>query len=167
MKKQSVLVLVVLLFVLLHLYTEWKFENDPPKGVVEQVEEWVGELGETPLTKDAKLAGQRQTGSDDDTGTYRAECEDKTGQEVLFGGGAIKNRKLKICGTLGTVSGSAMVHIQTSRDTIELTTNKDGVFETSVSLKSGGSYVVVAYRNIFKISGLTMLLHSARISSPQ
>ena len=26
MKKQSVLVLVVLLFVLLHLYTEWKFE---------------------------------------------------------------------------------------------------------------------------------------------
>ena len=103
MKKQSALVLVVLLFVLLHLYTEWKFENDPPKGVVAQVEEWVGELGETRLTQDAKLAGQRQTGSDDDTGTgtYRAECEDKTGQEVLFGGGSIRRRVDSLAGVKG------------------------------------------------------------------
>lgn len=145
MKKQSVLVLVVLLFVLLHLYTEWKFENDPPKGVVAQVEEWVGELGETPLTKDAKLAGQRQTGSDDDTGTYRAECEDKTGQEVLFGGGAIRRRQLKVSGTLKTQSGTAAVQIKTGKDTTQLTPNANGAFETTVSLTTGGSYVIVVY----------------------
>ena len=145
MKKQSVLVLVVLLFVLLHLYTEWKFEHDPPKGVVAQVEEWVGELGETRLTKDAKLAGQRQTGSDDYTGTYRAECEDKTGREVLFGGGSIRRRELKVSGTLKTQSGNATVQIKTGKDTTQLTPNEDGTFETTVSLTTGGSYVVVVY----------------------
>ena len=145
MKKQSVLVLVVLLFVLLHLYTEWKFENDPPKGVVAQVEEWVGELGETRLTKDAKLIGQRQTGSDDDTGTYRAECEDKTGQEVLFGGGSIRRRELKVSGTLKTQSGTAAVQIKTGKETTQLTPNENGTFETTVSLTTGGSYVVVVY----------------------
>lgn len=145
MKKQSVLVLVVLLFVLLHLYTEWKFENDPPKGVVAQVEEWVGELGETRLTKDAKLAGQRQTGSDDDTGTYRAECEDKTGEEVLFGGGSIRRRQLKVSGTLKTQSGTAAVQIKTGKETTQLTPNENGTFETTVSLTTGGSYVVVVY----------------------
>ena len=145
MKKQSVLVLVVLLFVLLHLYTEWKFENDPPKGVVAQVEEWVGELGETRLTQDAKLAGQRQTGSDDDTGTYRAECEDKTGEEVLFGGGSIRRRQLKVSGTLKTQSGTAAVQIKTGKETTQLTPNENGTFETTVSLTTGGSYVVVVY----------------------
>ena len=145
MKKQSVLVLVVLLFVLLHLYTEWKFEHDPPKGVVAQVEEWAGELGETLLTKDAKLAGKRQTGSDDYTGTYLATCEDKTGREVLFGGGSIRRRELKVSGTLKTQSGNVTVQIKTGNDTTQLTPNEDGTFETTVSLTTGGSYVVVDY----------------------
>lgn len=44
-KKLIILIIFVLLFGMLHCYTEWKFSNDPPKGVIEQLEEWVGELG--------------------------------------------------------------------------------------------------------------------------
>ena len=145
MKKQSVLVIVLLLFVLLHCYTEWKFDHDPPKGVIEQIEGWAGEIGEVRLTKGAKLIGQRQTGNDDYTGTYHAECDDKTGQEVLFGGGSIRRRQLKVSGTLKTQSGNATVQIKTGKDTTQLTPNEDGTFETTVSLTTGGSYVVVVY----------------------
>jgi len=45
MKKLMVLIIIVLLFSLLHCYTEWKFNNDPPKRVIEQIDEWVGKLG--------------------------------------------------------------------------------------------------------------------------
>ncbi|MGN6710807.1 hypothetical protein [Anaerocolumna jejuensis] len=44
-KRLIILIIFVLLFGMLHRYTEWKFSNDPPKGVIEQLEDWVGELG--------------------------------------------------------------------------------------------------------------------------
>lgn len=45
MKKLKKLIIFLLLFGILHCYTEWKFNNDPPKGVIEQIDEWVGKLG--------------------------------------------------------------------------------------------------------------------------
>ncbi len=44
-KKLIILIIFVLLFGMLHYYTEWRFSNAPPKGVVEQLEEWVGKFG--------------------------------------------------------------------------------------------------------------------------
>lgn len=40
MKKLIVLIVIILLFAALHCYTEQKFSNDPPKGVIEQIAEW-------------------------------------------------------------------------------------------------------------------------------
>jgi hypothetical protein len=45
MKKVKKLIIFVLLFAMLHCYTEWKFSNAPPKGVTEQLAEWIGKLG--------------------------------------------------------------------------------------------------------------------------
>ncbi len=44
LKKLIILVIFVLLFIMLHRYTEWKFSNDPPKGIIEQLEDLVREL---------------------------------------------------------------------------------------------------------------------------
>ncbi|WP_312281061.1 hypothetical protein [Oscillibacter sp.] len=44
-KKLIVLIILVVLFGMLHRYTEEKFKNDPPKGVTEQLVEWVGQFG--------------------------------------------------------------------------------------------------------------------------
>lgn len=44
-KKLIILIIFVLLFGMLHRYTEWKFSNAPPKGVTEQLVEWIGKLG--------------------------------------------------------------------------------------------------------------------------
>lgn len=49
LKKKVLLgiIVFVLLFAALHLYTEWKFDNDPPpKGLTEQLEEWADKHGQ-------------------------------------------------------------------------------------------------------------------------
>ena len=64
---------------------------------------------------------------------------------MLFGGGSIRRRQLKVSGTLKTQSGTAAVQIKTGKETTQLTPNENGTFETTVSLTTGGSYVVVVY----------------------
>lgn len=44
-KKLIVLIVVLILFGMLHCYTEKKFSDTQPKGVTEQIEEWVSQLG--------------------------------------------------------------------------------------------------------------------------
>ncbi|WP_195200751.1 hypothetical protein [Faecalispora jeddahensis] len=44
-KKLIILIIFVLLFGMLHRYTEEKFKNDPPKGVTEQLVEWIDKVG--------------------------------------------------------------------------------------------------------------------------
>lgn len=44
-KKLIVLIVVLILFGILHCYTEKKFSDTQPKGVTEQIEEWVSQLG--------------------------------------------------------------------------------------------------------------------------
>ncbi len=44
MKKKILIgiMVFVLLFAALHFFTEWKFNgDDPPKGMIERIEEWV------------------------------------------------------------------------------------------------------------------------------
>ena len=47
MKKRKILITIIifiLLFAILHCYTEWRFNSDnPPKGVIDRIEEWIGE----------------------------------------------------------------------------------------------------------------------------
>lgn len=45
MKKRIVLIIVLLLFVALHCYTEDKFSDAPVRGMTEQIEEWANQLG--------------------------------------------------------------------------------------------------------------------------
>lgn len=44
-KKLMILIILILLFAMFHCYTEWKFSNAPPKGVTEQLVEWIDKLG--------------------------------------------------------------------------------------------------------------------------
>lgn len=45
MNKIKKLIIFLLLFGLIHCYTEYKFNNDPPKGVLERIEDWIGGVG--------------------------------------------------------------------------------------------------------------------------
>lgn len=102
MKKLKVLIIFVLLFGMLHYYTEWKFSNKNSKGVIEQMEEWSGKLGQTQITYNFKLIGGRLVGEDDYVGSYIADCDGETEKDVIFGGASTENRKLRVYGTIKT-----------------------------------------------------------------
>jgi len=44
-KRLLLLIALLLLFGMLHRFTEWKFENDPPIGMTERLEQWRNKLG--------------------------------------------------------------------------------------------------------------------------
>lgn len=43
-KKLIILIIVLLAFAMLHCYTEDKFSTPQPKGMTEQIEEWVNQF---------------------------------------------------------------------------------------------------------------------------
>ena len=43
-KKLIILNIVILAIAMLHCYTEDKFRTPPPKGMTEQIEEWVNQF---------------------------------------------------------------------------------------------------------------------------
>lgn len=44
-KKLIILIVFLFLFSMLHCYTEWKFNTDPPKGIIERINEWTDKIG--------------------------------------------------------------------------------------------------------------------------
>lgn len=42
-KKLIIIIIFLILFSLLHLYTEKKFDTDPPKGMTERIKEWTND----------------------------------------------------------------------------------------------------------------------------
>ena len=43
-KKLIILIIVIVLFAIFHCYTEWKFNNNPPKGITQRLVELVDKL---------------------------------------------------------------------------------------------------------------------------
>lgn len=117
------------------------------KGSLERFEEWADDLGQTQMTEDKDLIGSREAGIDDYIGSYEAACENDSGKDVIFGGSSTKTRTLYVSGTVKTESGSATVRIRLNDEVIELTPDENGDFETELSLKSGGNYIMVLYED--------------------
>ena len=44
-KKLIILIVFLFLFGMLHCYTEWKFNTDPPKGIIVRINEWTDKIG--------------------------------------------------------------------------------------------------------------------------
>lgn len=104
------------------------------------------DLGSSQITDDDKLIGQRVT-DDAYTGTYQSDCSGNTGRDVIFGGGSIEERTLYISGAVKAESGSAIVRTRLNDEVIELTPDENGIFETELSLASGGNYIMVQYED--------------------
>lgn len=128
-------------------FTRCRFNYENPSEVMEKFEGWVEKLGQTQITDDRDSIGERNLFDDSYVGGYRADCEEETGKDVIFGGASIEERKLRIHGTVTTRFGKATVRIRQNRDVIELETDEDGNFETNLSLDNGGNYIMVNYED--------------------
>ena len=145
MKKLIAFLLVISFFCVLHFYTEWRFENDPPRGMLERLEDWFGDLGQTQITDDKDLIGSREVGVDDYVGSYMAECNGSSERDIVFGGASTHERVLRCYGSIQSKEGTAEIRIRLNDEVIILQTDEAGNFETELHLKSGGNYIMVDY----------------------
>lgn len=106
-------------------------------------------IGDSQLTEDEDLIGTRVLSSHEDSyaGEYTADCDHVTGRDVVFGGASIQSREFFLSGTIEAESGKAIVRIRLNDEVIELETDTDGNFETTLKLESGGNYIMVVYED--------------------
>ena len=128
-------------------FTGCQFNYENPSEVLEKLEGWAENLGQSQITEDGDLIGERILSEDSYVGRYCADGEDETGKDVVFGGASIEKRQLRVYGTITTESGKATIRIRQNWDVTELETDEDGNFETNLSLDNGGNYIMVNYED--------------------
>ncbi len=119
----------------------------PPEEIPNFLDGVATGLGNSQITMDMELIGERTGGTDAYTGTYRSDCAGDTGRDVVFGGGSIKSRQLYLHGVVRAEAGNAMVLVRQNENVMELEPQEDGSFETTLHLQSGGNYIMVSYED--------------------
>ncbi len=128
-------------------FTGCKLEHMDSDNIYDFMLGLAEKAGCSQITGDEALIGIRKISDDAYTGTYWADCDGSTGRDVIFGGGSIESRSLCISGFIQTRSGKATVRIRLNAQVSELTPDKNGFFETKLSLKSGGNYIMLQYKD--------------------
>ncbi len=127
--------------------TACKFNYMSPEEVEAYLDGIVNEIGDSQITENGNLIGNRTLDADAYTGEYSSECKACTGRDVVFGGGSIKERKLKVSGRIMTDSGEALIRIRQNDDVVFLNCDEDGYFESTLHLSGGGNYIMAVYED--------------------
>lgn len=125
-----------------------KFNYMEPEEMQEFLEGVVEDIGDSQITENGDLIGERLLADDDSyAGEYTAECTHMTGRDVVFGGASIQNRTLFLSGHIETESGKVTVRIRMNSEVVELEPDADGYIETTLKLDNGGNYIMVIYED--------------------
>ena len=111
-----------------------------------RIDSIAGNIGRSQITEDDNLIGERHC-KDDYTGYYTARCNAESGRDVIFGGASIKERNLRVYGTVYTQSGTAKIRIRQTDEVKECEVDRELHFETELNLSSGGNYIMIDYDN--------------------
>ena len=134
-----------LLALTLFSLTACRFQYMTPEEMHDFMDGLTQKLGQSQITEETDLIGNRCLNGDGFTGGYRAECEGNTGRDVVFGGASIDRRCIQISGVVETVSGTAQIRIRMNDQTMVLDCDADGNFQTVLSMDNGGNYIMVDY----------------------
>ena len=118
--------------------------------ILEQYNNVVQSAGNTALTSDFSLKGNRAYGEDCYTGTYTADYKDFSKTEYLFGGTSIERengKDISVSCDLEITEGTAQVFwISGSDDPVILLEATDSYSET-ITLPEGGNYIGITGNN--------------------
>ena len=118
--------------------------------ILDQYNNVVQSAGNTALTSDFSLKGNRAYGEDCYTGTYMADYKDFSKTEYLFGGTSIERengKDISVSCDLEITEGTAQVFwISGSDDPVILLEATDSYSET-ITLPEGGNYIGITGNN--------------------
>jgi hypothetical protein len=102
--------------------------------------------GSVELTSKLSLQGKKEKGIDDYTGSYKADYENFSDTEYLFGGTSIKReagKDISITCTLEVLSGTANVFWISGSDEAVSLIDTTGTYSDTITLPNGGNYIGV------------------------
>lgn len=100
--------------------------------------------GDTQLTSNRSLEGNRKYGVDHYTGTYDADYEDFSGAEYLFGGTSIDREagnEIEITCNLDITEGSAKLVLQSGADDPQILVESTGDYSDTIELPLASNYI--------------------------
>lgn len=119
-----------------------------PDSILEASEGVVSFMGKLPLTPALKLVGRRDFEDGDRyTGEYRANCDCKSGTDIIFGGASFYPRNVKIYGRVTVKSGEAVLTLKLGAQDRTIVPDEDGRFSETVCFDSGSNYIQAEYES--------------------
>lgn len=119
--------------------------GDAPKNAALDVMDTLNEIGgNSVLTSDNSLQGERITGIDNYVGTYSAEYKDFSKTEYLFGGTDIEREagnEVSVTCTLKIDSGTAKVFWASGSEAKIILIDTSGTYSETITLPGGGNYI--------------------------
>lgn len=139
------LITMSLLVCVLFCLTGCRLNYMEPEEVATYLDGIVGKIGDSQITEDDDLIGQRDLSDDAYCGNYIADCNNQTGRDVIFGGASTHERVLLCYGSVQADAGTVELRIRLNDEVTILQTDEAGNFETELHLKSGGNYIIIDY----------------------
>ena len=137
-------------FLLISVLTLLSLTGCSKDEILNQYNNVVQSAGNTTLTGDFSLKGNRTFGDDHYTGTYVADYKDYSKTEYLFGGTSIERengKDISVSCDLEITEGTAQVFwISGSDDPVILLETSDSYSET-LTLPEGGNYIGITGDN--------------------
>ncbi len=118
-------------------------------NIIDSYNSLIKNFSKQALTKDKTLQGDRETDTDEYTGTYTADYNNFTGKEFIFGGTALERQngnQLKVTYTLNIDKGKAKLYwIKGNEKHIIANNSSEDVKEYTLS--AGDNYIVLKGTN--------------------
>ena len=118
--------------------------------IVEQYNQALQAVGDNGLTNNNDLQGRRNLGADSYVGTYEADYENFSGEEVLFGGTALERddgNEIKISCNMDKTSGTLKLILQTGTNDPEVLCDTETSYSETIDLPSASNYIIVEAEN--------------------
>lgn len=116
-------------------------------------------IGNDNLTGNKKLQGNREFGENSYVGTYKADYDNFTGKEILFGGTSLDRddgNEIHISCDLDIGSGTAKVILQTGNDESKILCETSQRYSEVIELSAASNYIIIQAENFMGSCELTV-----------
>lgn len=126
--------------------TSEKIGDGPQNAILEAFSVLTNTVGKTALTNNNTLKGTRIFNTDTYTGEYKADYEDFSGVEILFGGTSLERQEGKSiqlnCSMEGE-NGEAIIFIRKGNQDPVVCVNTEGEYVNKIDITGSSTYVGV------------------------
>ncbi len=115
--------------------------------------------GEATLTGSGDLEGERSFGADHYVGSYAADYEGFSGEEVLFGGTALEREggdELSVSCKTESDAGTVRLVFQSGAEEPEILCDTAGMYTGTIQLPAASNYIIVEMENFTGSLDLTI-----------